>query len=544
MLWQEMLPGDDGALINPLLESQYDVVYGSWPNSYDEIVLVLDENNELDDMTLYALGLKPQEEMDAIMQAAVDQTGVELEEESWSYEEICSREYRTILNADCYAFDQESGLYVDLRDTEAGLRYLYDNGLDLKVSGIVRPNENATSHMLSGSIGYTSALTEYMAEAAEESAAVQAQLENPDTDIFTGLPFEESTGSMTDAEKETAFRTYVSGLEEEGKAEAYLAIASIPSQEQVDQAVEQSVGSMSREEMEQSMKEALLSQAGLEESDVDEYLTSMSDEELRELFTQMAAEQFKAQYAAQVQEQMAGMESSQMAAALDAALPDYTTEQCAQYYEEVLTFSDSTYEENLTELGYVNLEDPASINLYASSFENKDVIEQAIADYNQSVDDLEQIQYTDYIGLMLSSVTSIINAITYVLIAFVAVSLVVSSIMIGVITLISVQERTKEIGILRAIGASKKNVSRMFNAETLIIGFTSGALGVVVTWLLCFPINSILHSLTGIQTLNAYLPPQVALVLVLISMALTLFSGIIPSRSAAKKDPVVALRTE
>ena len=383
-----------------------------------------------------------------------------------------------------------------------------------------------------------------MAEAAEESAAVQAQLENPDTDIFTGLPFEESTGSMTDAEKETAFRTYVSGLEEEGKAEAYLAIASIPSQEQVDQAVEQSVGSMSREEMEQSMKEALLSQAGLEESDVDEYLTSMSDEELRELFTQMAAEQFKAQYAAQVQEQMAGMESSQMAAALDAALPDYTTEQCAQYYEEVLTFSDSTYEENLTELGYVNLEDPASINLYASSFENKDVIEQAIAGYNQSVDDLEQIQYTDYIGLMLSSVTSIINAITYVLIAFVAVSLVVSSIMIGVITLISVQERTKEIGILRAIGASKKNVSRMFNAETLIIGFTSGALGVVVTWLLCFPINSILHSLTGIQTLNAYLPPQVALVLVLISMALTLFSGIIPSRSAAKKDPVVALRTE
>ena len=544
VLWQEMLPGDDGALINPLLESQYDVVYGSWPNSYDEIVLVLDENNELDDMTLYALGLKPQEEMDAIMQAAVDQTGVELEEESWSYEEICSREYRTILNADCYAFDQESGLYVDLRDTEAGLRYLYDNGLDLKVSGIVRPNENATSHMLSGSIGYTSALTEYMAEAAEESAAVQAQLENPDTDIFTGLPFEESTGSMTDAEKETAFRTYVSGLEEEGKAEAYLAIASIPSQEQVDQAVEQSVGSMSREEMEQSMKEALLSQAGLEESDVDEYLTSMSDEELRELFTQMAAEQFKAQYAAQVQEQMAGMESAQMAAALDAALPDYTTEQCAQYYEEVLTFSDSTYEENLTELGYVNLEDPASINLYASSFENKDVIEQTIADYNQSVDDLEQIQYTDYIGLMLSSVTSIINAITYVLIAFVAVSLVVSSIMIGVITLISVQERTKEIGILRAIGASKKNVSRMFNAETLIIGFTSGALGVVVTWLLCFPINSILHSLTGIQTLNAYLPPQVALVLVLISMALTLFSGIIPSRSAAKKDPVVALRTE
>ena len=192
----------------------------------------------------------------------------------------------------------------------------------------------------------------------------------------------------------------------------------------------------------------------------------------------------------------------------------------------------------------MDLDDPSSINIYASSFENKDVIEQTIADYNDSVDELEKIQYTDYVGLMMSSVTSIINAITYVLIAFVAVSLIVSSIMIGVITLISVQERTKEIGILRAIGASKRNVSSMFNAETLIIGFTSGALGVLLTYLLCIPINLILHHLTGINTLNAFLPPWVAVVLILISMALTLFSGIIPSRSAAKKDPVVALRTE
>ena len=244
----------------------------------------------------------------------------------------------------------------------------------------------------------------------------------------------------------------------------------------------------------------------------------------------MAEEQFKAQYAAQVQQQLAAMEPAQMAAALDAAMDTYTTQQCAQYYDEVLTFSDSTYEENLVQLGYIDLDDPASISLYAASFEDKD--------------DLEQIQYTDYIGLMLSSITTIINAITYVLIAFVAVSLVVSSIMIGVITLISVQERTKEIGILRAIGASKRNVSSMFNAETVIIGFTSGALGVLITWVLCIPINAILHHLTGIQTLSAFLPLPTALVLVLISTALTLFSGIIPSRSAAKKDPVVALRTE
>ena len=544
VLWQEMLPGDDGALISPMLEDQYDLVYGSWPNDYNEVVLVLDENNELDDMALYALGLKPQEEMDAIMQAAVDQTEVELEDQSWSYEEICSREYKTVLNADCYAYDEASGLYVDLRDTDAGLRYLYDNGITVQVSGIIRPNENASAHMLSGSIGYTSALTEHLAQASQDSAAIQAQMDSPNRDIFTGLPFQESTGNLTDEEKESAFRSYVSGLEEQGKAETYLAIQSLPTQEQIDQAVGQSTGSMSREEMESTLQEALTSQASLDESQVEDYIAAMSDEELSDLFTQMAEEQFKAQYAAQVQQQLAAMEPAQMAAALDAAMDTYTTQQCAQYYDEVLTFSDSTYEENLVQLGYIDLADPASISLYAASFEDKDVIEQAIADYNETKDDLEQIQYTDYIGLMLSSITTIINAITYVLIAFVAVSLVVSSIMIGVITLISVQERTKEIGILRAIGASKRNVSSMFNAETVIIGFTSGALGVLITWVLCIPINAILHHLTGIQTLSAFLPLPTALVLVLISTALTLFSGIIPSRSAAKKDPVVALRTE
>ena len=376
------------------------------------------------------------------------------------------------------------------------------------------------------------------------NGAYCAAVDSPNRDIFTGLPFQESTGSLTDEEKESAFRSYVSGLEEQGKAETYLAIQSLPTQEQIDQAVGQSTGSMSREEMESTLQEALTSQASLDESQVEDYIAAMSDEELSDLFTQMAEEQFKAQYAAQVQQQLAAMEPAQMAAALDAAMDTYTTQQCAQYYDEVLTFSGSTYEENLVQLGYIDLDDPASISLYAASFEDKDVIEQAIADYNETKDDLEQIQYTDYIGLMLSSITTIINAITYVLIAFVAVSLVVSSIMIGVITLISVQERTKEIGILRAIGASKRNVSSMFNAETVIIGFTSGALGVLITWVLCIPINAILHHLTGIQTLSAFLPLPTALVLVLISTALTLFSGIIPSRSAAKKDPVVALRTE
>ena len=544
ILWQEMLPGEDGKLVSPLLESQYDVVYGAWPTEYNEIVLVLDENNELDDMALYALGLKPGAEIEAVMEAAINQEELEAETQKWSYQDICDMEFKTILNSDCYALDEATGLYVDLRETEAGLRYLYDNGITLKVSGIIRPSENAVSSMLSGSIGYTRALTESVIAQSKDSPAVNAQLSDPSTDIFTGLPFRESAADLTDAQKEADLRDYIAGLDEAGKAEAYVQMMSIPSQEQVDEAVLQSAGLMSRSDREEMLRQGLSEQAGLSEAEIQEYISALSDEDLSAMFTQMAEEQFRAQYAAQVQAQMGAMSAHQLATALDMAMETYTTEQCASYYDEILVFSQSNYEANLLELGYVDLDDPASINLYASSFENKEVIEQAIADYNEQVDDLEEIQYTDYVGLMMSSVTSIINAITYVLIAFVAVSLIVSSIMIGVITLISVQERTKEIGILRAIGASKRNVSSMFSAETLIIGFVSGVLGVLITYLLCIPINMILHHFTGISALNAFLPPEAALTLLLISMALTLFSGIIPSRSAAKKEPVVALRTE
>ena len=544
ILWQEMLPGENGKLVNPMLESQYEVVYGSWPTEYNEIVLVLDENNEIDDMALYALGLKSKDEIDAIMEAAIHQTEVEVEEEKWSYEDICNMEFKTILNSSCYALDEGTGLYVDLRETEAGMRYLYDNGIGLKVSGIIRPNKDAVSTMLNGSIGYTSELTEYVIEHTKDSDAVTAQLDNPSTDIFTGLPFQESTGDLTDEQKEAEFRNYIAGLDENGKADAYVKIMSIPTQDQIDEAVSQATSNISREDMEQQMLQGLSEQAGMPTEELQDYISSISDEELSDMFTQMAEEQFKAQFAAQVQSEMSSMGPQQLVGALDMALETYTTEQCASYYDEVLVFSDSSYDDNMRELGYVDLDNPSTINIYASTFGNKDVIEQAISDYNDTVDELQQITYTDYVGLMMSSVTYIINAITYVLIAFVAVSLIVSSIMIGVITLISVQERTKEIGILRAIGASKRNVSSLFNAETLIIGFTSGALGVLVTYLLCIPVNLILHHFTGINTLNAFLSPWVAVILVLISMALTLFSGIIPSRSAAKKDPVVALRTE
>lgn len=543
-LWQEMLPGENGKLVSPLLEKQYDVIYGSWPTQYNEIVLVVDENNELHDITLFALGMKSEDEIAELIDAALNGGEVETDSQSWSYEDICNMEFRVVLNSDRYALDESTGIYKDLSETDAGMRYLYDNAMTLKVSGIIRPNEDAVSTMLSGSIGYTTKLTEYVIEHSSEAEAVLAQKAAPGIDIFTGLPFNENTGMLSDAEKESEFRKYIGELSDSEKAEAYVRMMSIPSGEQLNAAVAQAMDGLTRADMESAMTQAMMQQMSISESDINEYMAAMSDEELEELFRQMVQEQVKAQYAAQVQEQMFGMTTEQLSAALVQSMDSYTTEQCAVYYDEIMEFSDSTYDSNLLTLGCIDLDSPASINLYASSFENKEVIEDAIASYNESVDELSQIQYTDYVGLMMSSITAIIDAITYVLIAFVAISLVVSSIMIGVITLISVQERTKEIGILRAIGASKKNVSSMFNAETVIIGFTSGALGVLITYLLCIPINLILHSLTGINTLNAFLPASAAVVLILISMLLTLVAGIIPSRSAAKKDPVVALRTE
>ena len=544
-LWQELLPGNDGAPINDLLTEQYDVVYGSWPNSYDEIVLVLDENNELDDIALYALGLIPAEDIDKLADAALNGTKLEEKEDrEWSYEEICNTEYKAILNADCYRYDEASGLYTDLRDTDAGLKYLYDNATSLKITGIIRPNPKASTTMLSGSIAYTNDLTEYLIKIAEDSEVIKAQIESPNTDILTGLPFDTTTGSLSDKEKEDVLREYISTLDTQEKAKAYIAINSIPEEAFVEQQIETALSTTSREDMQNTLSTGMSEQVSVSIEEIEEYLSSMSDEEFNEMFSQMLREQIKAQYAAEVAAKMVAMTNEQLAGALDMAMPSYTTEQCAIYYDEIMVFSENTYEQNLLNMGYIDLKSPAAINIFASSFENKDVITGAIKNYNEDVEELKQIKYTDYLGIMMSSITTIINAITYVLIAFVAISLIVSSIMIGVITLISVQERTKEIGILRAIGASKRDVSGMFNAETVIVGLISGILGVVITYLLCIPINMLLHRVTDIGNLNAVLPIEAAIVLVIISVCLTLISGIIPSRSAAKKDPVTALRSE
>lgn len=543
-LWQEILPGDGDELINPIVKKQYDIVEGDWPKAYNEVVLVLDSNNEISDMALYALGLISEEEIDIIVDAAIDKTPLTVNTDRWTYGEILDMEFRTIFPADCYTYDERTGLYTDMRKTSAGLKYLYDNGTPLKIVGIIRPNEDAVSGMLTGSIAYTSELTEYVVEQSKASSAIKAQLADPRNDIFTGMPFDLSEGNLNESEKASIFREYIAELDTAGKAEAYIKIKCIPDADMLKEQVNMYLGMMDEATKRTSLITALTEQMGMDSETVTEYVNAMNAEDIDSLLASGIAEMVKEQYRAQIEAQLAALTEEQLAAALDNEISGYGDELAAIYYEEAITFSPSTYEYNLMTLGYVELDDPATISLYASTFADKDIIEDAIAKYNEGVDELEQIGYTDYLGIMMSSIATIIDAITYVLIGFVSVSLIVSSIMIGVITLISVQERTKEIGILRAIGASKKNVSSMFNAETVIIGFASGVVGVLVTYLLCIPLNAILVHLTGIPNLTAQLPIYVAVILVMISMALTLISGLIPSRSAAKKDPVAALRTE
>ena len=544
-LWNEMLSGMDGSLISPVLEKQYEVIDGGrWPAAYNEIVLVVDKNNEVDDLTLYALGLKTEEEINAIFDAVVTGETLDSGKQSWTYEQLKDMTFKVVLNGDCFVKEENTGTYLDLRKTDTGRRYLYDNGIDVKIVGIIRAKEDVNSPMLKGSIGYTKALTEYLIEQSKGNEVIAAQKENPTTDIFTGLPFGQNKTDLTAEEKAVAFTEYIDTLSQSGKAEAYLRILSVPSLEQTQQVLQQAIATATREDMEQVMVQVLIQQMGIGQKEALEYAQAMSVEELTEIYSQMVVMQFRMELSNQVRKQMAGIPQEQLVMMLTGAMATFTQEQLALYYDEVTEFSESTLEENLRILGAVDLDNPATISLYASSFENKDTLEAYINDYNKSVEELKQIKYTDYVGLIMSAVTTIIDAITYVLIAFVAISLIVSSIMIGVITLISVQERTKEIGILRALGASKRNVSSLFNAETVIVGLAAGLLGVGVTYLLCIPINAIIYHLTEISQLRAILPGNVAVVLVIISVVLTLICGLIPARSAAKKDPVVALRTE
>ena len=443
-VWQELI--DNEKLIN----EQYEVIAGRMPKSYNEIVLIVDDKNQVSDYTLYTLGLLDSNELTKQMEAAMN--GEKLEKpktHSYTYDELLDLSFKLLINTDYFA-KNKNGTWENKSDDKLYMLETLKKSETLDLVGILRADSESAISGASGTVGYMSGLMTHLINKVNESEIVKLQKKDDKTDIFTGLPFKTEDDEFTFSDLENY-------------------IATLPAAQQ---------------------------------QQFNGYIMGMRQN---------------------------GMTESQILA------------QFSDYLEK--TKSSSTYEKNLKILGVSDLEVPSAIKIFSKDFESKEIISEAIKEYNRSVEESQEITYTDYIGLMLSSVTTIINAISYILIAFVSISLVVSSIMIGIITYISVLERTKEIGILRAIGASKKDISRVFNAETLIVGFVAGAMGILVTALLLIPINSIIAAITEIEGL-AVLPSVAAGVLVAISMILTFIAGLLPSKIAARKDPVTALRTE
>ena len=553
-VWQELLPGEDGQLVSSQVLDQHELLYGHWPEEYNQVILFVDDNNQVSDLMLYALGLVSVDEMNETLAALQAGEEVEVEDQSWSYEELCQTQFKLLLPYERYQYDANTNTYTDLSATQTGLEMLYNSnqtGITLQVVGVARSGSNGG--MMSGSLGYTNALTQYAIDHTADSQLVKDQLANPDTDVITNLPFrQEGDTEPTDQEKAQAIGEYLLTLDAQSQAEAYVDGMSQPSQQYVDDTVDAQMANITREDIEKMISQEYAAQMGVDAATLDEYIAGMSDEELFAQVEEAMAAQIKEQYAAAAKEQLSALPAAQLSAMLAQAVEQgpndqgLSLEQFVYLYDNYMppTHSDSTYQDNLDLMGYVDLESPSSISLYADTFKEKDKIADLITAYNQQVAEEDQISYTDYVALLMSSITDIISGVSYLLIGFVSISLVVSSIMIGIITYISVLERTKEIGILRAVGASKKDVSRVFNAETLIVGLGAGVLGIVVTLLLNIPINAAIHAVTGLTELSAALPPVGGAILVAISAILTILAGLIPARLAAKKDPVEALRSE
>ena len=540
-VWTKLLQGDD-LLVSDQTKSRFDLLYGKWPEAYNEIVLIVDENNEISDLTLYALGLKSQREMAQALMNTMSGKPDTVTQESWSYEELCALNFKLILPSEGYRWDDNAG-WVDLRETEQGLSALYADeniGVPLKIVGVIRANDaNGMNSGSTSALGFTAALTDYAIDRVNQQWIVTQQLEHPDIDVFTGLPFP-NDASETGVDKVGAAKNYVYTLSGDALRSVMVAAVTTPAEATLTEGVNAAMENVTRDTVKQWALEN--GETGDAER-VNAMIDSMDDATLMNYARNTIRQIVEQQYREQMGAMYAGFSGEYIL--YNMTVFDYQWE---YIYDTYLTGAESetavSYDINLKKLGYVQRSSPSQINIYVSAFADKDKVAEYIDDYNQSVPEDDEISYTDYIALLMSSITKIINAISYVLIAFVAISLVVSSIMIGIITYISVLERTKEIGILRAMGASKKDISHVFNAETLIEGFAAGAIGVLVALLLLIPINLIVRHLTNIDNLRAILPFFGGVALVIISMILTFIAGLIPSRYAANKDPVVALRTE
>lgn len=546
---EELLPDMNGDAVSHLVKEQYELVSGSWPEKYDEAVVVLTRNNEIPDIIAYAMGLKDQEGFSEKIKAVMGNEEIkDYGQLEWSLEDVQGKKLKMILPCEYYQKNETGSGCIDLTSTKTGLEYLYnsdDIGTEIKIVGFIRPGEDVKAPMLKSYIGYTSMLTDYVMSKTGESDLVIKQINDKENDLISGTKFmTDDYVEPTPQEKEEIAKAFIGTADTDTKADIYRLVVSQPDPVQAELQVEAAMMEFDREQFLGQITQMYSSELGVDPSQVMSFIEQMSDEELMGYAEQAVREQIAMQYAQMAQEQLGALTNADIAQMLDAA--EITTENYGVIFEKYTPeeISTSTYEDNLKLLGVADRDDPSRIRLYAKSFEDKDDISDAISRYNSGVNEADVIHYTDMVKLLMSSVTGIISGISYLLIAFVGISLVVSSIMIGIITYISVLERTREIGILRAIGASKRNVRTVFNAETLLVGLTAGLIGIGVSLLLTIPINAIIHSLTSLDTLHAHVPVVGAVILVAISMILTLIAGLIPSGVAAKKDPVVALRTE
>lgn len=563
-LWDEILSGADGALVSELVLNQYELVAGEWPKSANDIVLVIDKNNEVSDVAFYALGLMDTAEITRIFNSVLKGEEIVTDTRSAKFEELIGTKFKLILNSDyyskSYSTDENGGSWEYIGDDAAAMELVIKNGLDLRLAGIIRPNDNKAASV-NGVFGYTSALSDYIIQKTNESEIVREQKspENVNLDVLTGLPFTlDSENELSADKKAEEVTAYFASLTDMQKTEIYKKIIAEPEQTELDAVVEEYMAMYPTRE---SMVQLAAATYGFDVATAEEYLSDYTDEELRTLMREQLVSAVKKKYADKAEAEIMQIifehsapndlfGTAGYAAVADifdkTIANDTSVDKLAEYYDKFMPskVSGTTLDEALEKLGAVDPDSPKTVNLYAATFEDKEAIADNIAEYNRNADEDKAIEYTDYVALLMSGVTTMIDAVSYGLIAFVAISLVVSSIMIGIITYISVLERTKEIGILRSIGASKRDISSVFNAETLIIGFCAGAIGIIASMLLCIPLNLIVRSLTGIDTLTAVLPWRADIILVLISMVLTLIAGIIPSRIAAKKDPVAALRSE
>ncbi len=582
------LPADSG-----LYEEQYEVKAGHWPEKYNECVLVLTESGRVADFMLYSMGLRDADDLDRIVEQFMNEEEIDVPEsaDAYDYEDILGVTFKLVNAADYYEYDSEYDVWKDKSENKKYMKNLVKNGEDMKIVGIVQPKEKAAGSMLTTGLYYPYSLTEHVIGEAADSKIVKEQLKSKQVNVFTGKRFDSDEETGTDFDMNSLFKI------DEEKMQAVFRIdesklsldmsglySAMANMEMPSVSMEELAGQLSFE-ITSEQRSKMLSDlaAGFDlyhqqnpEADFSEYVDSEEADAIimANLMQVVDANQLEAQIQAvlgnymlksmaaynqviqdelaksmsRMGENMSEAFSFDSAAFADAIEVNMSEEDLGEIMQAMMSTEAASYEGNLKKLGYASFDDPSMISIYPKDFDTKEGITEILDNYNASMvaagEEDKEISYTDIVGSLMSSVTTIINTISYVLIAFVAISLVVSSIMIGVITYISVLERKKEIGILRAMGASKQNISQVFNAETFIIGALAGVIGICVTLLLLIPANAVIHAVADNSNINASLPAAGGAVLILLSTVLTLIGGIIPSKKAAREDPVTALRTE